>query len=77
MHIRYLVKPHDSSWKEGLLALEAGAFTCTDNALMPLIALASPGSGVGALRELLNRDPHLLDEPGGQPSAHDVYSAIR
>ena len=49
---------------------------------MPLTSTFTLGSGIGALRELLKRDPHLLDEPSSKyedepPNAQDIYSAIR
>jgi hypothetical protein len=89
MHVsvdRYLFKPCDTSWKDGIIALEAGEaqplhtlqYTeCIRNpderVLRIFCVFRGPGSGMGTLQQLLNRDTTLFDKM----TTHQVYSFIR
>jgi len=82
--LSYLLKPHDASWKDGIVALEAGVFC-----LVSVFCFASSpryvtGSGLGTLTDVMKREPTLFKETGdigtdSTPcfSAHEVYSCIR
>jgi len=58
----YLLKARDSSWKEGVVGIEAG-------------------SGLGALKRILERNPDLFREGNGRNacsySASQIYSNVR
>ncbi|KAG1759408.1 cyclic-AMP phosphodiesterase [Suillus occidentalis] len=56
----YLLKPHNASWKDGIIALEAG-------------------SGLGALRHIMRRDPYIFRErPTDTPvTPLTVYSNVK
>ena len=44
---RYLVKPYTSRWEDGILGLEGGE---------PRVVTLTPGSGLGALAALIERN---------------------
>lgn len=75
----YLLKPHDTPWEEGMIAIEAGRF---GSGWGPgrLTEEFSPGSGQGALQRILCTNPNLFgSEESKQPrySAHEIYSFVR
>jgi len=77
---RYLFKPCDASWKDGIIALEAGErkYPITPpraTVELPsfLSSCAPAGSGIGTLHQLLGRDDTLF----GKLTAHEVYSLIQ
>jgi hypothetical protein len=73
---RYLFKPCDVPWTDGIIALEAGEqnYLYVDAVCTLLtIVRCDIGSGIGTLYHLINRNAALFDGL----SAHQVYSLIQ
>lgn len=73
----YLLKPHDTTWKDGIIALEAG----TRYHFLPITLTQSLGSAQGALSRLLQENPLLFESPDkvapNRFSASEIYSFVR
>lgn len=79
----YLLKSCDASWTEGIVALEAGELNDTHTIATTTQCIS--GSGIGALQQILKKDPDLFlkrppdnDRPPRLLStASGVYSCIQ
>ena len=71
-HSRYLVKPADTDWSDGIIALEAGV---SERTCIQLILTTSSGSGRGALTQILKHNPTLFSNETSDSTHNTSYSA--
>jgi hypothetical protein len=68
---RYLLKPVNKTWAQGVIALEAGQ-SCRFTAFGIMFTCIT-GSGIGATKKIMRKHPQMF----GQMTTVDLYSYIR
>ncbi|KAH0830277.1 cyclic-AMP phosphodiesterase [Lanmaoa asiatica] len=77
----YLVKPCNTSWDDGIVALEAGTLASVGCAL--LLIMDPQGSGYGALKHIMKGNPDIFGErpadedPSKKITPFTIYSSVK
>ena len=76
---RYLLKARDANWRDGIIGIEAGTWPSNTTYFVDLTVCL--GSGLGALKRILELKPDLLADEcnsNAKPySASQIYSFVR